>query len=84
MPDHLHWLFHLGKKRSLSRVVGVVKAFSARTIGQPVWQAGFHDHVVRRDQDLRRLARYVVGNPLRAGLVEAIGDYPHWDAVWLG
>ena len=22
-------------------------------------------------------------NPLRAGLVTRIGDYPHWDAIWL-
>jgi hypothetical protein len=29
------------------------------------------------------LARYIVANPLRAGLVEHLGDYPHWDAVWL-
>jgi putative transposase len=32
---------------------------------------------------LRNLARYVVANPLRAGLVDSIRDYPHWDAVWL-
>jgi hypothetical protein len=25
----------------------------------------------------------VVGNPLRAGLVEQLGDYPYWDCVWL-
>jgi putative transposase len=29
------------------------------------------------------IARYIVANPLRAGLVERLGDYPHWDAVWL-
>ena len=30
-----------------------------------------------------KLARYVVANPLRAGLVEKLGDYPLWDAVWV-
>jgi hypothetical protein len=30
------------------------------------------------------VARYIVANPLRAGLVEHLGDYPLWDAVWLG
>ncbi|KFN46779.1 hypothetical protein N790_08155 [Arenimonas malthae CC-JY-1] len=24
-----------------------------------------------------------MANPLRAGLVADIGDYPFWDAVWL-
>ncbi len=83
MPDHLHWLFELAGTRSLSATVGALKALSARRIGHPVWQPGFHDHAVRRDEDLRTLARYVVGNPLRAGLVDSIGDYPFWDAVWL-
>ncbi|MGB4488330.1 MAG: transposase, partial [Pseudomonas veronii] len=25
----------------------------------------------------------IVANPLRAGLVEHIGQYPLWDAIWL-
>jgi hypothetical protein len=29
------------------------------------------------------MARYVVANPLRAGLVKRLGDYPLWDAIWL-
>jgi hypothetical protein len=38
---------------------------------------------LRRDEDLRAVARYVILNPVRAGLVQRVGDYPHWDAVWL-
>jgi hypothetical protein len=29
------------------------------------------------------MARYVVANPLRAGLVQKLGDYPLWDAIWV-
>ncbi len=29
------------------------------------------------------LAPNVVANPLRAGLVNKIGDYPFWNAVWM-
>jgi REP element-mobilizing transposase RayT len=47
------------------------------------WQRGFYDYAIRQDEDLKKLARYIVANPLRAGLVESIGDYPHWDAKWL-
>ena len=83
MPDHLHWLFVLGESQSLSATVAAVKSISARNIGERVWQTGFHDYGVRREDDLKRLARYVVANPLRAGLVDEIGAYPHWDAVWL-
>jgi putative transposase len=84
MPDHLHWLMQLGPRRSVSQVVGTVKSLSARRLGcAALWQAGFHDHAMRREENLIGTARYIVANPLRAGLVERIGDYPHWDAVWL-
>ncbi|MDD5383814.1 MAG: transposase [Gallionella sp.] len=82
MPDHLHWLMvlHEGK---LSEVVQLLKGRSAHAIGQSIWQANYYDHAVRQDEDLRKMARYIVANPMRAGLVEKIGDYPLWDAVWL-
>jgi REP element-mobilizing transposase RayT len=69
MPDHLHWLMALGKLRELSSVVGTLKSLSTRRLCGPVWQPGFHDHAVRKNEDLPALARYIVANPLRAGLV---------------
>ncbi|MEQ7866160.1 transposase, partial [Xanthomonas sp. WHRI 8393] len=41
-----------------------------------------HARIVGKD-DLRLAARYLIANPLRAGLVERVGDYPFWDAIWL-
>ena len=49
----------------------------------PVWQRGFHDYALGVDKDIVHVARYIVANPLRAGLVSRIGDYPLWDAKWL-
>jgi REP element-mobilizing transposase RayT len=46
-------------------------------------QRAFYDHALRQDEDVQGVARYIVANPLRAGLVENIGDYPLWDAIWL-
>jgi REP element-mobilizing transposase RayT len=83
MPDHVHWLMQLGTATSLSQVVAAVKAVTAHRIGGRVWQEGFHDHALRRDEDLAEVARYIVANPLRAGLVAQVGDWPHWDAAWL-
>jgi len=83
MPDHLHWLLQLGDMVSLSRVVGAMKSVSAHGAGRRLWQAGFHDHALRKEEDLLGLTRYIVANPLRAGLVSHIGDYPHWDCIWL-
>jgi len=89
MPDHLHWLMQLHAS-DLSRVVARFKASAAgslnRQLGtpsEPRWQRGFHDHAVRKEEDLAELARYIVANPVRAGIALRIGDYPHWDAIWL-
>ncbi|MGH8161467.1 MAG: REP-associated tyrosine transposase [Gammaproteobacteria bacterium] len=90
MPDHLHWLVTLDTERSLSGLMRSFKTWTAHRLnlhadhaGRRVWQPGFHDHAVRRDEDLRAMARYVIANPLRAGLVSRVGDYPFWDAMWL-
>ena len=55
---HLHWLLTLGKVRTLSTVIGGVKSVSARRAGCHIWQSGFHDYAVRREEDLVKLARY--------------------------
>jgi putative transposase len=89
MPDHLHWLFQLGECQDLGTAIKTLKARSAWAIGRKrgqrgtLWQRGYHDHAVRSEEDLRAIARYIVANPLRAGLVHKIGDYPLWDAIWL-
>ena len=83
MPDHIHWLFQLHQKQSLSRLIQGIKSISARAHGQPIWQAGYHDHAIRKDEDIVNIARYIIANPLRAGLVKRVGDYPHWHAIWL-
>ena len=82
MPDHFHWLLQLNDE-TLSKVVGRVKSLSSRQLGHSLWQDGFHDRAVREEDDLKAMARYVIANPLRAGLVESIGEYSHWDAVWV-
>ncbi|WP_416770498.1 REP-associated tyrosine transposase [Pseudomonas sp. RHF3.3-3] len=88
MPDHFHWLVEL-QKASLGELMGKTKSRTALAVNRrmqragALWQKGFHDRALRREEDLRAAARYIVANPLRAGLVERIGDYPLWDAVWL-
>jgi len=89
MPDHFHWLMQLADSPDLSTVVATIKSVSAHRInhhlGQQgnLWQAGFHDHAVRKEEDIQALARYIVASPLRAGLVDNIGDFPLWDALWV-
>mgnify|MGYP001822694208 CR=1 FL=1 len=89
MPDHLHWLMRLEATMPLSSVVKNLKGRTSRNLNirmhrkGAVWQSAYHDHAVRREEDLRKLARYIVANPLRAGLATSIGCYSLWDCIWL-
>ncbi len=84
MPDHLHWLVQLGTD-PLATVVGRMKGRSSRRAmsAGPLWQRGYYEHAIRAEEDLVQVARYIIANPLRAGLVTRIGDWPLWDCVWL-
>jgi putative transposase len=88
MPDHWHGLIELRAgtlsrtaARAKSRVTQNVRAGLGRQL--VVWQDGFHDRAIRDEEDVRAIARYIVANPLRAGLAASIGGYPYWDAIWL-
>ena len=89
MPDHLHWLMQLREGYELSQVVRFVKSHSARSIRGSqhgmgkVWQGGFHDRAIRREESLADLAGYIIHNPVRAGLVESPGCFSHWDCSYL-
>jgi len=89
MPDHLHWLVEPAGGSTPAGLMKSLKGYSARRINDllgrsgRIWQPGFHDHAVREEEDLRVLTRYVVANPVRAGIVDDIGSYPFWDAAWI-
>lgn len=88
MPDHLHWLV-VPESEPLDAIVRRIKSCSARAVNQArgatgaLWQKGYHDHALRKEDDMRAAARYIVANPLRAGIVPRIGDYPLWDSIYL-
>ncbi|WP_323845515.1 REP-associated tyrosine transposase [Microbulbifer magnicolonia] len=89
MPDHAHWLVQLGTQLELGALMMRIKSAAAREINrtrnrkEPVWDRGFHDRALRQEEDIAATARYIVANPLRAGLVKRVGDYPYWNAIWL-
>ena len=90
MPDHWHGLVQLKGREPLSRCVARAKAESTRQWNRAhddhgtLWAAGFHDRALRSEGSIVDCARYVVLNPVRAGLARRCGDYPFWDAVWIG
>jgi len=81
MPDHAH-IFAVGRSESsdLQAFVKVAKqesgyAFSM-ACGERLWQPSFHDRVLRDDESDIHVLRYILWNPVRAGLVERPEDYP--------
>ena len=89
MPDHVHWLIQLLSETTLSRVLQTFKSASAIQLNRHLqrkgrfWQDGFHDHALRKEEAVIDAARYIIANPLRAGLVSNVRYYPHWDAIWV-
>ncbi len=89
MPDHWHGLIELGNEEELSSIVRRIKSNSARCLRMEipdmhaVWARAFHDRALRTGQDVLQAARYVVLNPVRAGLAPRLHGYPYWDAAWL-
>ena len=73
MPDHVHWLFQL-QQGSLGGCMQRFKSRSAHAVNRhqgrsgPLWQPGYYEHHLRPEDALRKQARYVIENPLRAGI----------------
>jgi putative transposase len=86
MPDHGHFLVEgLEDRSDFKRFCKLAKQRSgsahARARGGPLWQEGYHERVLRQSEDLRAVARYLLNNPVRAGLVTSPIDYPYLGSV---
>ncbi|MEG3790637.1 transposase [Lysobacter sp. CCNWLW3] len=88
MPDHWHGLVELGPWETLPDLVRQLKTNTSRRLRavdpslSVVWASGYHDRALRCQESLIDAARYVVLNPVRAGLVRRVRDYRYWGAVW--
>ncbi|HEV8118684.1 MAG TPA: transposase [Thermoanaerobaculia bacterium] len=81
MPDHVHLLLGVGPGASLPSFVGRWKSLCAKARRQRTgegqfWQRSFYDHAIRDDQDILETAKYILQNPVEAGLVKDFREYP--------
>jgi len=88
MPDHIHLVLE-GKAETsnLRRFVKVSKQrvdyiFRTELGIRGTWQEGYHGRVLRSDQATEVVVRYVLENPVRAGLVTRAEDYPFSGAMF--
>jgi REP element-mobilizing transposase RayT len=65
------------RKMTLSKVVGYLKMNTGKRInelrdnaGAPVWQRNYYEHIIRNDDDLANIRRYIAENPMKWELDE--------------
>jgi REP element-mobilizing transposase RayT len=81
MPDHVHLLVEAQADDSDCRqFIKRAKQFSGYYFKQqfdaPLWQRYGFEHVLRDDEATLHVARYILENPVRGGLVARVEDYP--------
>ena len=81
MPDHAHLLIEACTDAAdAARFVHQAKQRSgfacAQIWGGPLWQPSYYDRILRDEDATLAVARYIVENPVRAGLVASPRDYP--------
>jgi putative transposase len=82
MTTHFHLLLRAGLGQSISRILQSLTVARAwryhkrhHAVGH-VWQGRFRSPVIEDDEHLLAVLRDIEANPLRAGMVIGLGDYP--------
>jgi REP element-mobilizing transposase RayT len=84
MPDHVHFIAEplATGARTLSVAMGAWKEWTSKGIvrltkaAKPLWQPEFFDHLLRSNESRAEKWLYVRQNPVRAGLVTRVEDWP--------
>ena len=81
MPDHLHLLVEAcGDASNALRFISRAKQLSGyyykQKFLQVLWQRYGFERVLRNDEQTLVVARYILENPLRKGMVVRVEDYP--------
>lgn len=78
MSNHVHFIF-TDLTYPIGKIMGSIKGFSAKSSNRILgregqfWQREFFDRLIRNESDLRSKIRYVLNNPVKAGIVS------HWE-----
>jgi putative transposase len=81
MPDHVHLLVEgRSEDADCRRFISRAKQFSGfyykKAFGETLWQRYGYERTLRSDEAALSVARYILENPVRAGLVESVEHYP--------
>ncbi|HKY19942.1 MAG TPA: transposase [Vicinamibacterales bacterium] len=81
MPNHVHLLVEgLAEDSDCRSFIVKSKQCSAHAYAKEfqarLWQPAGYEHVLRDDERVHVVARYILENPVRAGLAPTVLDYP--------
>lgn len=87
MPDHLHLLIS-PNSICLIDLINRWKSYTANLLrkeglSSKCWQRSFYDHALRKEEEIRTTAEYIVYNPVRAGLAYNWRDYAYSWHRWM-
>lgn len=87
MPDHVHLLL-APISENLIDPISRWKGYTTHLVWDhgykgKLWQRSFYDHALRKEEDLIRVAEYIVCNPVRRGLVQDFSLYPYSWHKWM-
>jgi REP element-mobilizing transposase RayT len=88
MPNHVHllitpWTDVSTLMRKLKGVTAHEANRQLHQVGRPFWQHESYDRLVRDGQEFRKIERYILLNPVRAGLAFSPELY-RWSSAWAG
>jgi len=80
MPDHLHILAEAESesadaRRFIKRAKQLSGFYYSKQSGGQLWQRYGYERVLRSEDDTLGVAKYVLENPVRGGLVQSPQDY---------
>jgi len=81
MPDHVHLLLSPEGGQDVESFIQSYKSKTTRIYWETgnrgrLWQHGFYDHILRQEENIKQVARYILENPVRKGLIDDFREYP--------
>ena len=83
MPDHLHMILSINTDEcgrqvaapTVSVVVGHMKRWVSKQLGQSIWQKSFIDRVIRNEKGYLAAWEYIENNPIKPDTAYDIPDF---------
>ena len=79
MPNHIHMIIIVNKEReeqspspTLADIICAFKSITTKLSnqkdnikGRKIWQRSYHDHIIRNEQEHKKICQYIDTNPLK-------------------